>query len=63
MCTAATYLTKDFYFGRNLDYEFPYGESVTITPRGYSFDLRRGEKFKNRYAVIGSCAGRLPALL
>ena len=42
MCTAATYLTKDFYFGRNLDYEFPYGESVTITPRGYSFDLRRG---------------------
>ena len=53
MCTAATYLTKDFYFGRNLDYEFPYGESVTITPRGYSFDLRRGEKFKNRYAIIG----------
>ena len=53
MCTAATYQTKDFYFGRNLDYEFPYGESVTITPRGYSFDLRRGEKFKNRYAIIG----------
>ena len=28
MCTAATYQTKDFYFGRNLDYEFPYGEEV-----------------------------------
>ena len=26
MCTAATYLTGDFYFGRNLDYEFSYGD-------------------------------------
>ena len=33
MCTAATYQTKDFYFGRNLDYEFGYGETVTFTPR------------------------------
>lgn len=24
MCTAATYKTKDFYFGRTLDYEFSY---------------------------------------
>ena len=30
MCTAATYQTKDFYFGRNLAYEFPYGEAVCI---------------------------------
>lgn len=27
MCTAATYQTKDFYFGRNLDYD-----SVTARP-------------------------------
>ena len=33
MCTAATYKTKDFYFGRTLDYEFSYGEEITITPR------------------------------
>ena len=32
MCTAATYKTKDFYFGRTLDYEFSYNEEVTITP-------------------------------
>ena len=25
MCTAATYKSKDFYFGRTLDYEFSYG--------------------------------------
>ena len=35
MCTAATYCSGDFYFGRNLDYEFSYGEHVTITPRNY----------------------------
>lgn len=35
MCTAATYKTKDFYFGRTLDYEFSYGDKVVITPRNY----------------------------
>ena len=29
MCTAATYKTKDFYFGRTLDYEFSYGDEIT----------------------------------
>lgn len=33
MCTAAAYKTKDFYFGRTLDYEFSFGDQVTITPR------------------------------
>ena len=28
MCTAATYKTKDFYFGRTLDYEFSYGDQA-----------------------------------
>lgn len=35
MCTAGMYQTKDFYFGRTLDYEFSYGDEVTITPRRY----------------------------
>ena len=30
MGTAITYKTEDFYFGRTLDYEFSYGENVTI---------------------------------
>ena len=42
MCTAATYKTKDFYFGRTLDYEISYGDQVVITPRNYVFDLREG---------------------
>ena len=28
MCTAAAYKTKDFYFGRTLDYEFSYGDEI-----------------------------------
>ena len=40
MCTAATYKTNDFYFGRTLDYEFSYGDQITITPRNYKFDFR-----------------------
>lgn len=37
MCTAATLLTKHHYFGRNLNLEYSYEESVTITPRNYPF--------------------------
>ena len=35
MCTAATYLTKDFYMGRTLDYEFSSGEEIAVMPRNY----------------------------
>ena len=53
MCTAATYKTKDFYMGRTLDYEFSYGEQITITPRNYEFDFRFARKRKSHYALIG----------
>ena len=35
MCTAATYQTNDFYFGRTLDYESSYGEEIVIVPRQF----------------------------
>ncbi len=35
MCTAITYGTKDHYFGRTLDLEFGYGETVAVTPRNF----------------------------
>ena len=44
MCTAITYQTHDFYFGRNLDYEFSYCESVTVTQRRYPFCFTNGKK-------------------
>ena len=53
MCTAATYKTNDFYFGRTLDYEMSYGEEIVITPRNYRFDFRKTETLENHYAIIG----------
>lgn len=53
MCTAATYKTKDFYFGRNLDYEFSYGDEVTITPRNFQFHFRKEKSIDTHYAIIG----------
>lgn len=53
MCTAATYRTKDFYFGRTLDYEFSYGEGITITPRNYPFHFRNVKTLFSHYAIIG----------
>lgn len=53
MCTAATYKTKDFYFGRTLDYEFSYGEEITITPRNYPFSFQCMGIMEKHYAIIG----------
>ena len=41
MCTAATYMTKDLYFGRTFDYEFSYGEEAVVTPGNYEFAFRK----------------------
>lgn len=53
MCTAATYKTKDFYFGRTLDYEFSYGEEIVVTPRNYVIGFRNAGKMESHYALIG----------
>lgn len=53
MCTAATYLTECFYMGRTLDYEFSYGEQITVTPRNYPFMFRHDDTMERHYAIIG----------
>lgn len=53
MCTAATYKTKDFYFGRTLDYEFSYGDEITVTPRNYPYEFRYSGRLDKHYAIIG----------
>ena len=53
MCTAITYQTKEHYFGRNLDLEYSYKETVTITPRNYKFHFREMEDMDSHYAMIG----------
>lgn len=42
-----------FYFGRTFDYEFNYGEEVTVTPRNYPFPLRHQNALTEHYAMIG----------
>ena len=53
MCTAATYKTNDFYFGRTLDYDFSYSESVVITPRNFPFFFNFLGVMEKHYAMIG----------
>ncbi len=53
MCTAISFKTKDHYFGRNMDYEFSYDETICVTPRNYCFSFRKKEDMKTHYALIG----------
>lgn len=53
MCTAISYKTNCHYFGRNLDLEYRYCETVTITPRNYPFSFSMGIENKQHYAMIG----------
>lgn len=56
MCTAISYRTKCHYFGRNLDLERDYGETITVTPRNYPFSFRTVNEIRNHYAIIGTAA-------
>lgn len=53
MCTAINFNSKDFYFGRNLDLEYSYKETVTVTPRNYPFRFRCMGEMDHHYAIIG----------
>ncbi len=53
MCTAATYKTKDFYFGRTLDYEFSYGSEIAVMPRNYPINFKFAGTYARHYAIIG----------
>lgn len=53
MCTAVTYLSADHYFGRNLDLEYSYQETVTVTPRNFPLPFRRCDPMHTHYAMIG----------
>lgn len=53
MCTAVSVTAGDHYFGRNLDYEYDFGEKIVITPRKYEFKFQNGEATGEHYAIIG----------
>lgn len=53
MCIAISYRTRDHYFGRNLDLDYSYQETVTVVPRNFSFRFRHMGSIKRHYAMIG----------
>ena len=53
MCTAVSYKSADFFFGRTLDYEFSYGDEVAVLPRNYALAFRHMGTLKAHYAIIG----------
>lgn len=53
MCTAISFNPKGHYFGRTLDLEYHYNETVTVTPKGFNFSFSTIPHFKNRYSIIG----------
>lgn len=53
MCTAACLLKEKLTFGRTLDYDFSYGDKVTITPRNFPFQLKRNPLLSSHFAMIG----------
>lgn len=53
MCTAVSWKQGCHYFGRNLDLEYSYQETVTVTPRNYPFHFRMLPSMQTHYAMIG----------
>lgn len=53
MCTALTFLKKDFYFGRNLDLEYGFGETPVIVPRQYPLTFEKMPPQPRHFAMIG----------
>lgn len=45
--------TDEFYFGRNMDLEYEFGDCVVITPRNYCVKFRKAGIMKKHYAMIG----------
>ncbi|MGN0665441.1 MAG: choloylglycine hydrolase [Huintestinicola sp.] len=53
MCTGIAMKADDFYFGRNMDLGYYFGEQVVIAPRNYAFEFRKAGQMKSHYAIIG----------
>ena len=53
MCTCITYENGGFYFGRNLDLDVSFGQTVTVTPEKFPLNFRKTKKAEKHYAMIG----------
>lgn len=53
MCTAVRIKTRNTYFGRTLDWDFPYPCEVTLTPREFPLDFRFESRCERHSAILG----------
>ena len=53
MCTAIAFQANGCYFGRNLDLDYSYEESITITPRHFPLHFRLTDPLLQHYAIVG----------
>jgi len=56
MCTSMAMKTSGFYFGRNMDIDYGFGEQVVIAPRNYPFQFRKAGCGSRHSAIIGMAA-------
>ncbi len=54
MCTAISWRPKEHYFGRNLDLEYSYDETVTLTPRRFPLEFRHLPTLPRHHAILGT---------
>lgn len=47
MCTCITYENGGFYFGRNLDLDVSFGQTVTVTPEKFPLNFRKTKRQKS----------------
>nr|MBQ5811414.1 linear amide C-N hydrolase [Clostridia bacterium] len=52
MCTAIFYKGGDNFFGRTLDLEYSYNESVTVTKRNYPFVFRHTSRMARMQQLV-----------
>lgn len=53
MCTSLAFKANDFYFCRNMDLDYHFGERVVITPRNYPLTFKHEKTIDTHYAIIG----------
>lgn len=53
MCTSIAFKNSDFYFGRNMDLDYNFGQQVVITPRNYIIRFRETNNMLTHFSLIG----------
>lgn len=58
MCTAVTFNSNHFYFGRNFDWSYSYGEQIVVMPGNYILNCSDGTVINHHYSVVGMALQR-----